>query len=78
MRFWRRRAAPATDPDDHGGDGAGRIAAGVASGAGAEARQEIGWTIVGGLAIGTFFTLFVVPAFYVTLATWRGRTMATA
>ena len=56
----------------------GALPLALASGAGAEARQEIGWTIVGGLASGTFFTGFVVPAFYVTLATWRGRTMATA
>ena len=54
----------------------GALPLALASGAGAEARQEIGWTIVGGLAIGTVFTLFVVPAFYVALAMGRGRTMA--
>ena len=35
-----------------------------ASGAGAESRQQIGWVIVGGLLLGTFFTLFVVPTVY--------------
>ncbi|MCC6561321.1 MAG: efflux RND transporter permease subunit, partial [Xanthomonadales bacterium] len=49
----------------------GALPLALASGAGAEARQEIGWTIVGGLAIGTVFTLFVVPAFYVVLAGLR-------
>ncbi|MBS0185580.1 MAG: efflux RND transporter permease subunit [Proteobacteria bacterium] len=30
--------------------------------AGSEARQAIGWTLLGGLSFGTFFTLFVLPA----------------
>jgi multidrug efflux pump len=51
----------------------GALPLALATGAGAEARQEIGWTIVGGLVIGTFFTLFVVPAFYVLLAKLRTR-----
>jgi multidrug efflux pump len=40
----------------------------LATGAGAESRQQIGWVIVGGLLIGTFFTLFVVPTVYTLLA----------
>ncbi|PTY05249.1 multidrug efflux protein [Opitutaceae bacterium EW11] len=40
----------------------------TASGAGAESRFSIGLVIVAGMSIGTFFTLFVVPAFYVLLA----------
>jgi multidrug efflux pump len=40
----------------------------LATGAGAESRQQIGWVIVGGLTIGTFFTLFVVPTVYTLLA----------
>tara|TARA_R110000772_G_scaffold268571_1_gene396450 strand:- start:186180 stop:189215 length:3036 start_codon:yes stop_codon:yes gene_type:complete len=36
----------------------------IASGAGAESRQDIGWVIVGGLLVGTFFTLFVIPVVY--------------
>ena len=33
-----------------------------------EARQTIGWVIVGGLLLGTFFTLFIIPSAYVLLA----------
>jgi multidrug efflux pump len=41
----------------------------IASGAGAAGRQAMGWVIFAGLSIGTLFTLFVVPAFYLLLAT---------
>jgi multidrug efflux pump len=40
----------------------------IASGAGAVARNMLGWTIVGGMTIGTLFSLFVVPAFYLIMA----------
>ena len=36
----------------------------IASGAGANARFSIGLTITAGMLIGTLFTLFVLPAFY--------------
>jgi multidrug efflux pump len=39
----------------------GCIPLAIASGAGSESRAEIGWVIVGGMAIGTVFTLYVVP-----------------
>jgi multidrug efflux pump len=39
-----------------------------AAGAGAESRQAIGWVIVGGMTVGTFFTLYVVPTIYSYLA----------
>lgn len=39
----------------------GCIPLALAMGAGSESRQEIGWVIVGGMAIGTLFTLYVVP-----------------
>ncbi len=42
----------------------GALPLALASGAGAEVRQSIGWVIVGGMTIGTIFTLFVVPAAY--------------
>lgn len=38
------------------------------TGPGAAARNSIGWVLVVGMAIGTVFTLFVVPAFYVLIA----------
>src|SRR5438309_564670 len=40
----------------------------IASGAGAAGRFAMGLVIATGLAIGTLFTLFVVPAFYMLLA----------
>ena len=46
----------------------GAIPLALASGAGAESRQQIGWVVVGGLLLGTFFTLFVVPTVYTLLA----------
>ncbi|MDA0271909.1 MAG: efflux RND transporter permease subunit, partial [Proteobacteria bacterium] len=39
----------------------------IASGPGAESRFQIGLVIATGLGIGTVFTLFVVPAFYLML-----------
>jgi len=39
----------------------------VASGAGAVSRFNMGLVIATGLSIGTLFTLFVVPAFYMLL-----------
>jgi len=43
----------------------------IASGAGAAGRFNMGLVISTGLAIGTVFTLFVVPAFYLLLAADR-------
>lgn len=43
----------------------GAIPLAIATGAGAEARQQIGTVIVGGMTIGTLFTLFIVPIIYV-------------
>jgi len=40
----------------------------IASGAGAASRQAIGITIVSGFAIGTLFTLFVLPVIYTFFA----------
>jgi multidrug efflux pump len=39
----------------------GAVPLALAHGAGAESRQQIGWVIVGGLSLGTFLTLFVIP-----------------
>ena len=46
----------------------GALPLALAAGAGAESRQQIGWVIVGGLLLGTVFTLFVVPTVYSLLA----------
>jgi multidrug efflux pump len=46
----------------------GAVPLAIASGAGAESRQQIGWVIVGGMAIGTLLTVFVVPTMYTLLA----------
>jgi multidrug efflux pump len=46
----------------------GAIPLALATGAGAESRQQIGWVIVDGMAFGTLFTLFVVPTFYTLFA----------
>jgi multidrug efflux pump len=46
----------------------GAVPLAIASGAGAESRQQIGWVIVGGMTLGTLLTLFVVPAFYTIFA----------
>jgi multidrug efflux pump len=45
----------------------GAVPLAIASGAGAESRQDIGLVIVGGLVVGTLFTLFVIPAVYTYL-----------
>jgi hypothetical protein len=38
------------------------------SGAGAAARNSIGLVLVGGMATGTLFTLFVIPSVYLLIA----------
>jgi multidrug efflux pump len=45
----------------------GSVPLALATGAGAEARQPIGWVVVGGLLLGTLFTLFVIPTAYMLL-----------
>jgi multidrug efflux pump len=42
----------------------GAVPLAVSAGAGSESRSAIGWVIVGGMAIGTLFTLFVIPVAY--------------
>ena len=42
----------------------GALPLALATGAGSESRRQLGWVIVGGMTIGTLFTLFVIPAFY--------------
>ncbi len=47
---------------------AGHFPLTLVSGAGAAARNSIGLVLVGGMAIGTIFTLFIVPSLYVLIA----------
>jgi len=47
---------------------AGHFPLTLVSGAGAEARNSIGLVLVSGMAIGTLFTLFIVPSLYVLIA----------
>lgn len=46
----------------------GAVPLAIAGGAGAESRQQIGWVIVGGMAVGTLLTVFVVPTMYTLFA----------
>lgn len=48
----------------------------LVTGAGAEARNSIGLVLVGGMAIGTLFTLFVIPAIYMLIAKDHRQTQA--
>lgn len=42
-------------------------------GPGAAARNSIGWVLVVGMAVGSFFTLFIVPAFYMLISKDRQK-----
>lgn len=55
---------------------AGHFPLTLVSGPGAVARNSIGIVLVGGMAIGTLFTLFVIPSVYVLLAKDRQRARA--
>jgi multidrug efflux pump len=45
----------------------GAIPLAWSTGAGAEARNAIGWVIVGGVALSTLLTTLVVPSLYVLI-----------
>ena len=49
----------------------GSVPLALATGAGAESRQQIGWVIVGGMSVGTLLTIFVVPTVYTLFARRR-------
>ncbi len=49
----------------------GSVPLAIATGAGAESRQAIGWVVVGGLLLGTLLTLYVVPTAYMLMARTR-------
>jgi multidrug efflux pump len=52
---------------------AGHFPLTLVTGAGAAARNSIGLVLVGGMAIGTLFTLFVVPSIYMLVARDRAK-----
>ena len=52
---------------------AGHFPLTLVSGAGAEARNSIGLVLVGGMAIGTVFTLLFLPSIYMLIAKDRNR-----
>jgi multidrug efflux pump len=52
---------------------AGHLPLTVVTGAGAAARNSIGLVLVGGMFIGTLFTLFVVPSIYMLVARDHSR-----
>lgn len=49
----------------------GAVPLALATGAGSECRQQIGWVLVGGLLGGTFFTLFAIPFIYTIVKGWK-------
>jgi multidrug efflux pump len=57
---------------------AGHFPLTLVSGAGAAARNSIGLVLVGGMAIGTLFTLFVIPSIYMLVARDHSRDLAPA
>ena len=57
---------------------AGHFPLTLVDGPGAAARNSIGLVLVGGMTIGTIFTLFVVPSLYVLIAKERRAPEAAA
>lgn len=49
----------------------GALPLAISSGTGYEVRNQIGWVIVGGMSIGTLFTLFLMPCIYVLFRSWQ-------
>ncbi|HUX79616.1 MAG TPA: efflux RND transporter permease subunit [Alphaproteobacteria bacterium] len=49
----------------------GAVPLAFSSGAGSETREQIGLVIVGGMSVGTLFTLFVIPVVYTLLSRKR-------
>ena len=53
----------------------GTIPLALAKGAGAASRQQIGWSIVGGMSFGTLFTLFIVPVMYIIFSRFKTKSV---
>ena len=58
----------AASHDDKRRDGSRSLPLTLVTGAGAAARNSIGLVLVGGMTIGTIFTLFIVPSLYMLIA----------
>ena len=56
----------------------GALPLAISTGPGYEIRRQIGWVIVGGMTLGTLFTLFVVPLMYTLLSTRHRQKALTA
>jgi multidrug efflux pump len=52
---------------------AGHFPLTLVTGPGAAARNSIGLVLVGGMAIGTLFTLFIIPSIYMLIAKTHAR-----
>jgi predicted RND superfamily exporter protein len=50
----------------------------LATGAGAASRNSIGLVLVGGMAVGTLFTLLVIPSIYMLIARERKQAAVAA
>jgi len=55
---------------------AGHLPLTLVSGPGASARNSIGLVLVGGMFVGTIFTLFIVPSIYMLIARDHGKVRA--
>lgn len=51
----------------------GAVPLAFADGAGAGARRQIGYSIIGGMTFGTIFTLLILPVIYILFANMRSR-----
>ncbi|MDP2193232.1 MAG: efflux RND transporter permease subunit, partial [Alphaproteobacteria bacterium] len=51
----------------------GALPLALATGPGFETRRQIGWVIVGGMTLGTIFTLFVLPAIYTYIGVYKKK-----
>lgn len=51
----------------------GALPLALATGPGSEMRRQIGWVIVGGMSVGTVFTLYVLPAIYSYIGKYKHK-----
>lgn len=49
----------------------------LATGAGSESREQLGFVIIGGLVVGTFFSLYLVPMMYLLFSRRKRQTEST-